>query len=231
MSNLNIIKVDENTIYNVIRESVYDCVANPIDIEDIKFHHNLHIESIPSALKYGLLSKEMKAKIIENRKLTEYELYKFSDEHYVNGKDNISLASTIEDLSMMYKDEVLYNTYKTTLSSIIVSKSVRAGRNAKNYFNEFLVPDIIPVELFNSIEIRLIKLFTSKELTKLSKEEQIKKVLEAYEALREIALTLKQNNLNIPLRESSNVMCNEESNNAITLNPQKIIEMPKLVLK
>ena len=226
MSKLNIIKVDENTIYTVVKENIYSCVDKPIDIEDIKFHHNLHIEAIPSALKYGLLSKEMKAKIIENRELTDYELYKFSDEHYVNGKDYISLASTIENLSMMYEDEILYNTYKTTLSSIIVSKSVRAGRNASNYFNEFLVQDIIPVELFNSIEIRLFKLFNEE-----SSEDKTKKILEAYEALREIAVTLKQNNLDIPLRESSNVMCNEESNNAITLNPEKVIEMPKLILK
>ena len=230
MSKLNIIKVDESTIYSVIREAVYSCIDKPINIDDIKFHHNLHIEAIPSVLKHGLLSNKQKARIIENRELTDHEIFIYSDEHYANGADYISLASTEEDLSMMYEHEKLYNTYNTNLSSIIVSKKVKGTRNAANNFNEYLVQDMIPTKLFNSIELRLFKLF-SVDFPFIPEEEKIKMTLQAYEAVREIALTLKQNNLDIPLRESSNVMCNEESNNAITLNPEKIIKMPKLILK
>ena len=189
MSEICIMNVDQNNAYSIIKDCIYSCMTTPIKLNDIKFHHNLHIESIPSALKHGLLSNEMKARIIENRELTPHEIYMYSDEHYVNGK-----------------------------------------RTTTNNYNEFLVENIIPVELFNSIEIRMFKLFETKNIF-MTKEQKLKKVLEAYEAVREIALTLKQNNLDIPLRESSNVMCNEESNNAITLNPEKIIKMPKLILK
>ena len=233
MIKLSKINVDVNNVYSVVKENVYSCVDTPIRIDDIKFHHNLHIESIPNALKYGLLSNEMKAKIIEIRELTEQEIFMYSDDHYVNGKDNISLASTMEDSSKMSSHERLYNSYQTGLSSIIVSKNVKAGRNAKNYYNEFLVQDKIPVDLFNSIEIRLLKLFNSKYAFRNAKteEEKAKEFIKTYEVLREIAIFLKENNLDIPLRESSNVMCNEDSDNAITLNPEKVIEMPKLVLK
>ena len=236
MGKIAIINVNIDNAYSIVKDCVYSCATEPIKLDDIRFHHNLNIEAIPNALKYGLLSNEMKAKIIEKRELTKEEIFRYSDPHYVNGKDNISLASTEEDLSMMFDHESLYDTYDTKLSSIIVSKNTKLGRNTANYYNEFLAEDIIPVELFNSIEIRMFKLFEQTrsifgENKANTKEERIKYALKSYEILREIALILKENNLAIPLRESSNVMCNEESNNAITLDIEKVIEMPKLILK
>lgn len=233
MSKIAIVNVNVDNAYTIVKDCVYSCATEPIKLDDIKFHHNLKMKSIPSVLKYGLLSREKKARIIENRELTEEEIYRFSDDHFACGKDHISLASTEEDLSEMFDYECFYNTYNKNLSSIIVSKNIKSTRNAINNYNEFLVENIIPVEFFNSIEIRLLKLFDKKHniIGINTDEERVKYILKSYEILREIAVTLKENNLDIPLRESSNVMCNEESHNAITLNPEKVIEMPKLILK
>lgn len=230
MSKLHTIDINSDNAYKIIKDCIYSCATTPIKLDDIKFHHNLQIKTIPSVLKYGLLSNKYKAKIIEKRELTEIELYLYSDEHHVNGINYISLSSTMEDLSLMYRDEQLYDTYNTSISGIVISNEVKAMKTSINYYNEYLVENIIPVELFNSLEIRLLRLFENK-FNNLSKEEKTKKIIEAYESLREIALTLKENNLDIPLRESSNVLCNEQINNALTLDPEKIIKIPKLILK
>lgn len=228
-----LVNISLDNVYQLIRQNIYSCVTNPIEITDKKFHHRLNIKSLPIVLQHGLLSNKLKAKIIEKRNLTEKEKFVFSDECHVNGYDYVSVSSVEEDLSKMYKDEDLWDTYLGIDPDIIISSRIDAKKNTINYFNEYIVQDKIPVEMFNSIDMKLLKImdynFFNKEQNK--KEEKIKMMLEYYNYLREVAIILKQNNLNIPLRETSEVANENEYDKALTLDCQKVIQLPKITLK
>lgn len=223
MSNFKLCKV-----YNLIKENIYSCATTQVNIEDNRFHHRLDIKDVASALEYGLLSRRLKAKLIDNRELTEKEISIYSEEWHVNGLDMISLASTDENLDAMSKNDELWDVYYDFFPNIIVSSKVDTNRNSTNYFNEYLVNNQIPIELFNSIDLRIFNIINK---SNLSKRKKIKLILEYYENIMNIAQYLVDNNLSIPLRETSEVKNKDEYNKAITLDPTKIIKLPKLILK
>lgn len=221
--NIKFIDVDVSTAYEVIKENIYKCGTISKPVIDTKFHHETKIENVSKALKYGLLSKRRLAQL-EGRNLTEKEIYLFSDESYVNGADNISLSSMELDFSENTKNQFCYNPYKPISADIIVSKEVKAIRNTQNYFNEFLVKNEISPNFFNAVDFRILSIldfdFYNEEQN--LKENKIKLMLKYYSYLRTIALTLKETNLDIPLREVSDEV--------ITLAPEKVMRLPYIYL-
>lgn len=136
MSKLQIIKVDKNKIYSVIKKHIYDCRIPSSTLSDTKFYHNTLIENIPYILKNGLLSKERQS-MVERRKMTDEEIFRGSDENKVNGLSFISLSSMDVDFSKMHKSEDYYDPFEGIQTSIIISNKVKAMHITKNYFNEF----------------------------------------------------------------------------------------------
>jgi len=233
MNKLKVYNVNFETAFNVIKENIYSCVVTPRKVKDTKFHHQINIEHVPNALEYGLLSMRNYVEKVENRKLTEREIFIFSDESHVNGLDNISISTMDMDFSKKYRNEGVWETYNTIYPDIIVSKKVKARKVTQNYFNEFLVENEIPIDLFNCIDVRIFRVMNhnSIRLKYKTKAERIKFMLEYYEGLRKIALVLKEKCLDIPLREVSEINKLGEDNKALTLDIDKVIEMPKLILK
>ena len=74
--------------------------------------------------------------------------------------------------------------------------------------------------MIKSVDVRLFEYLD--ELNKLNGN--VDDMISLYESLRQIALALRDNQLNIPLREMSN-------GNSNSLDIEKISEMPKLLLK
>ena len=233
MKNLKVFNVNYETAFDVVKENIYSCVVEPIKIEDTKFHHQINIKRVPDAIEYGLLSKKKYVEKVENRKLTEKEIFIFNDDCHVNGLDHISISTMDLDLHQMSKKEELWGTYNTTDPDIIVSKDVKSRKVTVNYFNEFLVEDEIPTDMFNCIDVRILRIIdhTSLSLKCATREDRINYLLEYYEGIRKIALALKEKNLNIPLREVSEINKLGEDDKALTLDINKVIEMPRLILK
>ena len=92
MNKLKVYNVNFETAFNVLKENIYACVVAPTIIKDTKFHHQINIKHVPNALEYGLLSMRNYVEKVENRKLTEREIFVFSDESHVNGLDYISIS-------------------------------------------------------------------------------------------------------------------------------------------
>lgn len=221
MSSIKIISINDENIFELVKTNIYSCRTISRPVCDTKFHHQTKIENIPRVLRTGLLSKGKKLEL-EGRKLTEQEKYFFSDDCHVNGIDYISLSSNEVDFSQRCKDEFYFDPDTFEEADIVISKDVKAHRNSTNYFNEFLVRDIIPQELFNSIDIGILRAFNQKDYVK-NHIAKIQDLVKHYNNLRKIALALKESNLDIPFREVSYEI--------ITLDPDKVIELPQLVLK
>lgn len=221
---INVNKTNSNYIYELIKENIYKCSIVSKPVFDTKYHHQTPIKKVPDVLKNGLLSKRKSAEL-EGRKLTQKEILSYSDESRVNGLDYISLSSMDIDFSEMSEDDFCYNPFNVVGVDIVISKDVEVHRSTHNYFNEFLVRDKIPSEMFNAIDLRILKIldFDFHDVDKNKMDSRIELMVDYYNELRNIALSLKENKLSIPLREVSN--------DIITLNPQKVIAFPRIQLK
>ena len=199
-------KIEEN-----ILDNLYTARTNRIDIKDT-YHHNTSYKNILYVVKYGVLSLQELSKI-KNTEITPQELILYDDENHVNGSDKVSLCKV--GLNDLYENELEYDPYNPRLTDIIVSDNIKAYRSTTNYGNEFLVKGGIPNYLFKTIDIRLIKLLENKK--------NIKEVIEYYNKLILIAELIKKLDLDIKIREMSN--------ENITLDIEKIIKMPKMIIK
>lgn len=228
MLNLKVMNVNRNNVFTVVKQNIYNCVTEPVILTDTKFHHQFSINKTDCVLEHGLLSYRDYVHIVEGRELTQEEIYKFGDDYHVNGLGCISLSTMDFNKDDMYPDELLWGTYEGISPDIIVSKKVRACHDTTNYYNEYIVSDSIPVDMFNSIDVRLLRLGDPNVRVRGDKVDYM---LNYYEALRKIAIVLKEKKLNIPLRETSKVYNLGEDDKALSLDVNKVIEMPKLVLK
>lgn len=222
MTKLENINISSDKTYEIVKECLYSCKTSPIIVNDTKYHHDINLKDTPSAIQYGLLSPEKRA-LSQGRNLTKEELFILSDECHVNGKEYISLSSMEVDFSQMYRDEFVYESSKSLETDIIVSKDIKTMKNTINYFNEFLVEDIIPVEKFNAIDVRILNINKHNQFRSETQEFRNQKLLEYYEQLRLIAKALIDYKRDIPFREAS-----EEF---VTLDPEKVIKLPKIIIK
>lgn len=216
MGKLERIKLEDS--YKIVRENIFSCRTQNIKIENFMYYHNTDYDLMEDVLKYGLLSKVEKSKIT-GIELTEHDLFMATDEHYVNGKDNISLSKDINDA---YYNEDIYDHKQPSQLDILISNEVKAHRSTYNYANEYLASNSIPVSFFRSIDSRLLSILECKTNYE-SKEERLTKIIKYYNYLLEIAKTMINENVTIPLREVS-----EEE---VTLDKTKVIELPHIVLK
>lgn len=233
MSKLEMINANLNDTYKLIRDNIYSCIVNDKNVHDVKFHHQLKWKRLLSALKYGLLSYSLYTKEVEGRELTKEEKYRYSDEYHVNGLDFISLSSMDIDFSKMNKHELLWDTYYGIYPDIIVSSKVNAYKVTRNYFNEFLVSDRIPINMFNSIDSKLLRIFNFdfKNKEKNSEEFKINLLIKYYNYLIEVAKYIEENNLDIVIRETSEVTNKDENNKALVLDRKKVIQLQKIESK
>jgi len=220
----NIISIEKDKAYELVRENIYSCITSPVNLDNFKFIHALPMERTTSAIKNGLLSHRKLAKL-QGRELTQQDYINYAGAGHPNGVSYVSVFTRKVDFSQMYPGEILFDPFDTIEVEISLSNELKAYRDAENYYNEFLVPDEIPNKLFTGIDSKILRIknydFHNKEANK--PENRLKKLISHYNFLREIAIALRDANLDIPLREIS-----EE---VVTLDKQKVIELPKIIVK
>ena len=178
-----------------------------------RYHHNSSYSSANSIVKHGILSM----KDLHNSGINIYSLdaLERASNHllHINGNDGISLA--VVGLTDLYKDEDEYDPYKLECVDFVVDDSIKACRSTLHYGNEFISYNSIPNDKINAVDIRL-----RKYLRLASNINDVNKAIRYYEDLREIASTLKECSLDIPLREMS-------SDNYV-LDIDRVSNMPKI---
>lgn len=209
------IKLEEKYILEYIKYMISSFKMKPIEVNNAKYHHNTSYSNVPLVLKHGILSVSEQNRL-GIKKYSPEILNLWSDiESHINGIDSISLS--VVGLTDLYANEFEYDPFSPIDVDFNISNDIRAGRSSIHYGNEFLCYESIGVDKIKSIDIRLLQLIEKE------KNFTIKYIISRYNFLRDIALTLKQNNLDIPFREMSN--------DTSSLDITKVSEMPKLILK
>lgn len=221
----NIILLEErDLIYDLFLDIFLDSRIKTKEVHGIKYHHNRSYYSTSKVAKHGILSMKESYKL-GLLDLTEEELKKYSLEDHINGIDHISLASTEIDYSKVRKNEFIYCPISFYGTDILISNNVKARRVSTHYYNEFLVEDKVLPEEFRALDIRILKEIRDKT-TKYSNymsESVLQDLINKYNNIRQIAMTIIESNLDIPFREMSF--------ENITLDTAKIASAPILMLK
>lgn len=208
--------IEEKHSLEYIKELIRSFKIKNIEVNNAKFHHNRSYKSALAILKHGILPvRESNRLGITN--YTDEQLRLLADtESHVNGIDSISLS--IAGLTDLYKKESEYDPFTHRSVDFLISSDIKACRTTTHYGNEYLHEGIIAPDKIKSVDIRLFKAI---DLAKTP--EKIKTIIENYNRLRDIALALKNESLNIPFRE----MTYEN----LTMDIEKVIEAPKIILK
>lgn len=206
--------IEEKYIKEYIVSKLNEIKNDNIDVIDARYHHNTDYADTPSIIKYGILSLES----INNLRIREYSknLLSTMDDtsSHINGKNGISLA--VVGLTDLYKDEFEYDPFDISRVDLLVTSELKASRNSTNYGNEFISYSDINPNMIKSIDIRMLEY--------LKNIKYINELIKKYNYLREIAIELKRNSLDIPIREMS-------TKNNILLDKDKLIAEPVLKLK
>lgn len=209
------IKLEEKYVLEYIKYMISSFKMKPIEINNAKYHHNASYSDTPLVLKHGILSV-LELNRLGIKKYSPEILNLWNDlESHINGIDSISLS--VVGLKDLYKDEFEYDPFSPTKVDLNISSDISTLRSSIHYGNEFLCYENIGIDKIKSIDIRLL------ELIEKRKDFTIKDVINKYNYLKDIALAIKENNLDIPFREMSNDNC--------ALDITKVSEMPKLILK
>lgn len=214
------ILLEEKYVLEYIKTMLNEYRQNFTEIPDYKYHHNRGYQTAPIVCKHGILTiSDLHKKGICT--YTEEQLRRLSDsDSHINGIDSVSLAS--DDLSMLYPNELEYDPFCPDKVDFLISSDVKARIATGHYGNEYItLHGSIPVDKIKSVDIRLIQLI---DLCCNSKMHNITEIIENYNSLKEIALSMKKSNLTIPLREMSN-------QDNFNLDIDKLSETKKIILK
>lgn len=175
-----------------VKDILNDVRLKETNIKNAKYHHNTSYSNAPLVCQYGILSLQD----IKKHKIRDYTdefLTRMSDiESHINGSDSVSLS--VVGLDDLYPNEDEYNPHSSHLVDFRVTSDIKAHRSTLHYGNEYL-SDSISIDKLRAIDIYLLEL--------ISKESDINKVIEKYNDLIKICISMKKMNLDIPLRELS----------------------------
>lgn len=176
-----------------VKDILNDVRLKETNIKNAKYHHNTSYSDAPLVCQYGILSLQD----IKKHKIRDYTdefLERMSDiESHINGSDSVSLS--VVGLTDLYPNEDEYNPHSPNLVDIRVSSDTNAYRSTLHYGNEYICRESIGIDKLRAIDIYLLEL--------ISIEKDIDKVIEKYNNLIRICISMKKMNLDIPLRELS----------------------------
>ena len=241
MSKIDVYNFDKHELFNLIKESVNGCIKGEAEAIVHDYNCNVKIEDVASVLKLGFLPKNVRYKILENRELTQKEIELFTSDCCVNGLNGVSISSINVDWAQMYRDECWYNPSRGVLANIVISNDVRAAQTTDHYFNEFVVYGGIAPKDFKAIDVRVLRLLDY--YRKESDDVVINAMITQYNSLIDVASTIRELSMDIPLRESSKWTIQEVMKGKfmdgivesvlgiVDLDVDKVAALPKMIVK
>lgn len=218
---MNKIEIERKYILEYIKDILLQCSLNNIEIDNARYHHNSSYEEAPSIIENGILSiKELAERGIKKFSPETIKIMDDIDSH-TNGNSGRSLA--VIGLTDLYRDEDEYDPTCPLLVDFIVSSDVKAVRNSSIYGNEFIARSTIEKEQIKALDIRFLQYLYNFEHGQYNYE-NIDKLIKKYNYIKEMANKIISSNKNLLFREVS-------SGNNRMLDVEKIVNVPKLVLK
>lgn len=216
------ILLEKKYVLEYLKDILNDVKKTSFVVNHAKYHHNTSYRDASSICQYGILSLVDLDKLGLKNYTTEF-LQKMDDiESHINGSTAVSLS--VVGLQDLYPNEDEYDPFIPSKVDFLISSDIKAGRFAIHYGNEFLSYESIGIDKLRSVDIRLLKLIELVEKGFSSNYYSIESVIEKYNYLKNIALTMKQFQLDIPLREMS------YQDNSL-MDVDKLSSTPKLLLK
>ena len=216
------ILLEKKYVLEYLKDILNDVKKTSFVVNHAKYHHNTSYRDASSICQYGILSLVDLDKLGLKNYTTEF-LQKMDDiESHVNGSTAVSLS--VVGLQDLYPNEDEYDPFIPSKVDFLISSDIKVGRSAIHYGNEFLSYESIGIDKLRSVDIRLLKLIELVEKGFSSNYYSIESVIEKYNYLKNIALTMKQFQLDIPLREMS------YQDNSL-MDVDKLSSTPKLLLK
>lgn len=214
---MNKICIEEKYILEYIRDMLNDYKTKTVEVNNAMYHHNTSYSKVPTVLKYGILSLNELNRLGIRKDTPEFLKNMSVEDSHINGVDGISLS--VVGLTDLYRDEEEYDPFNVEYVDFLVSSDLLPMmRMTYHYGNEFVYEKTIDVEKIKSLDFRLLKLIEQqKDLS------NVKNVIEKYNNLKDIALTMKELQIDMPIREMSK--------DNLTIDVEKLASTPKLVLK
>lgn len=210
------ILIEEKFSLEYIKDMLSSFKIKNIEVNNAKFHHNTSYKTTPLILKHGILSL-LEMNKLGIKKYSKEVLDKMNDtESHINGIDAISLS--IVGLKDLDPKKLEYDPFNSSSVDLLISSDINTRRTTTHYDNEFLCFDSITNDKIKSVDVRLFNL-----IDKSRNIDSIKDIIEKYNLLRDIALTIKELNLDISFREMS-----DEN---LTMDVDRVSNAPKLTLK
>lgn len=216
------IYLEKEHVIDYISESMNSFINDCIIVNDARYHHNSDYTSAVSILKNNILSlDEMNRQRI--RRFSKEFLSTMDDrESHVNGSDGISLA--VVGLTDINRDELEYDPYSSHHVDFVIDSDVKAYRSSVHYGNEYIASEMIPTDMIRAVDVRLSKYIDMLVSKGKLDDESIFTLVQKYNCIRNIAMLIKRDGLEIPLREMSYDNCS-------ALDVDMVASSPKLVLK
>lgn len=217
------IYLDKEHVIDYISESMNSFIQDCVVVNDARYHHNSDYTSAVSILKNNILSlDEMNRQRV--RKFSKDFLSIMDDrDSHVNGSDGISLA--VVGLTDLGEDELEYDPYSLHHIDFVIDSEIKACRSSVHYGNEYIASEMIPTDMIRAVDVRISKymdMLVSKGRN--LDDESIYKLVQKYNCIRNIAMLMLEEELDIPLREMSYGNCS-------ALDIEMVASSPKLVLK
>lgn len=214
------ILLEEENVLEYIYDSICKVKNDGEEVKNAKYHHNTAYKDAVSICKYGILTLiDMNLKGIREDTKEFLKIMGDIDSH-VNGNNCVSLS--VVGLTDIYPNEDEYNPFSPNLVDFLVSSDIQASRSSTHYGNEFLSFGSIMRDKIKSVDIRLLNLLCQSK--SYMNDSSTQAIIKKYNYLREIALELKRQQLELPLREMS-------ESNIFEINIDKLADQPKLLLK
>ncbi len=217
---MNKVLLEEKYVLEYIRDIINDVKTKSDEISNARYHHNASYRDAASICKHGILSMSDIVKLgLKN--YSEEILNKMSDtDSHINGIDMVSLS--VVGLDDLYADEFEYDPFDPFWVDFIVSSDIKARRSASNYGNEF-ISNSISIDKLKAVDFRILKLI-DKFSSNNGQEQNSNGLIEKFNYLKDVALTIKECKTQMFLREMS-------SDSPYILDLDKLSNTPSLVLK
>lgn len=241
MINIKLSDFNKDEVFALIKKNINGCIIGKGEEFNNRYNCNVAIEDVSSVLRYGLLSTKKKVMLCEGRKLTDEEYIYYTSDSHVNGVDYISVSRMDLDFSKMYRNEDWYDASAGVMANLVISNEVKACLVTHHFYNEFLVFDQVEPRYFEAVDVRLLRVFES--CMAISEKFMMENLLKQYNCLRDIAVTMIDEGLDIPLREASAwssreiregqymVDIIEDKSGIVTLDTNKVANLPKIMIK
>lgn len=227
---MNQVEIEEYRVCEYISDMLSEARLKISLIKDAKFHHTSRYSLMPTIIKHGILPLSE----LNRLNITSYsdeEMKRFSDtESHINGINGVSLS--VRKLKNIDINKFIYDPLNPNTVDIRVDSNLKTDnsyikvpyRSTAHYDNEFIFDDMISTDSFRSIDIRIFNLINQINRTSIFSPVDYNKLVENYNALKEIALEMVLLGKDIPLREMSfGEKCN--------LDPMVLMSKPKLKIR